>query len=210
MARMRGLAGRMAAALLAAACFLTNAWAGEASRCEHPACLKTARHQPYVEPELPGLRTVEIDGFAVKVPPAARQIKLSGRTLYLIYRDGVVLALGTVTSPPVPGGGRASITAAQLPEIVFLHSATDQEPRAEADRALWRFAINLKPYFFEGADVAFVTQHGKTRYFLSNSTAQGFSGRALVTKEGISHSYLQIDAKNMDFRRFVSIVLSTR
>ncbi len=210
MARTRGIAGRAAAALVAAVCLLADVGAGEAARCGHPACLRTARHQPYVEPELPGFRTIEIDGFSVKVPPAPGQIKLSGRTLYLVYGDGSVLALGTAAPPPVSGGARSSITGAQLPETIFLRSAGDREPRAAADRAAWRLAINLKPYYFEGADVAFAARHRGVRYFISNGTAQGFSGRALVTKQGISHSCLQIDARNMDFQRFVSIVLSSR
>ena len=169
-----------------------------------PYCDKTASETAYENKPLSSAWTIEVDGFEVDVPPRPTRIALDGRTLYLTYNDNSLLVLGP--GPEIPEAF-PNLQLRDLPARIFrsrlCHETNDRD-------ILTLLARSAKEKYFTGSSTAFYTRHRTLTYYLSDSTWQGFSARAMVTADELPNLFLQIDGRNIDFPLFRQIVMSVR
>jgi len=175
--------------------------------CTNPSCDRLAETVSYIKDKPKHSITLKTSHFSIEVPDKSiEKISYSNDDIIIQYKDNEILYVSESKEPDIKNLNPDLII--RYPEIVFLKTTKNVMPEEDSESLLWKIALASKQFYFSDSSEVIYAQNNPLAYYITNSAALGFSGRAMVTNTKFKDRYLVIDAKQMNFNTFKKIVLS--
>jgi hypothetical protein len=178
-------------------------------KCDNAFCEEIAEKVDYKHERLVRSVSLRTAHYSLDIPDKPiRRIVASEDDVIVYYRDNQLLIISEKRVPDIEN--LDTKLAHKFPEIVFTKTSRDAEPKEVSEAVFWKVAMLQKQFYFSKANKVTYFENGDVSYFVSDSSAMGFSGSAMVSTPRIKEVFLQIDAEKMDFETFERVVSSVK